>query len=495
MPPHGLPVQNALYTGSVIRRIEALFSQSADPPLMERAGLAVAELARELAGTGEILVVAGPGNNGGDALVAARHLKNGWFPVTMVMIGDPHRLSTDASAALAAWRAQGGVLETAIPSGRHWSLVLDGLLGMGLARPVTGRMEEWIGAINRTQAPVLALDVPSGLSADTGQVLGCAVRAHHTVTFIAHKPGLFTLDGPDHCGTVHLRDLGLTPVQLPPPSGWLLGTSLLAEAFPARRQNSHKGLFGSVGIVGGAPGMVGAAFLAGRAALRLGAGRVHVGLLAPALWDPVQPELMVRSAADTLALDQLTALVLGPGLGHSPEALTILQAGIARPVPLLLDADALNLLASHPQLQQPLARRQAPLLLTPHPAEAARLLNSSTADVQADRIAAALTLASRYRAQVVLKGVGSICATPEGRWYLNPTGNPGMASAGTGDVLSGMAGALLAQGLDAETALLAAIYLHGLAADRLAAQGIGPVGLAASELCDAARSLVNQSFR
>ena len=260
-----------------------------------------------------------------------------------------------------------------------------------------------------------------------------------------------------------------------------------------RLPDSHKGDYGSVGILGGADGMVGAALLAGRAALHMGAGRVYAGLLAhnhaPAV-DVQQPELMLRPPHDLFKLE-LSVMVAGPGLGISSEAYFWLCQALESSLPLVLDADALNLIAYFPQLQKNLAERKAPSLLTPHPGEAARLLGCSASAVQKSRNAAALQLAQNHNSAVVLKGANSVCATPEGDCFINTSGNPGLASAGTGDVLAGMMGALIAQGLTAQNALVLAVYLHGRAADELVQQGVGAAGLTASELPDAARRLFN----
>jgi ADP-dependent NAD(P)H-hydrate dehydratase / NAD(P)H-hydrate epimerase len=317
------------------------------------------------------------------------------------------------------------------------------------------------------------------------------VRASHTATFIALKPGLLTLDGPDHCGQVEVHDIGL-PVDDFPAVGRTVALDLFADCLRPRPRNSHKGSWGDVGVVGGAAGMVGAAMLAGRAALRLGAGRLFVGLLVPEALavDSIQPELMLRPARQVV--DVASVLAVGPGLGQSAEAHDLLAGALRRPVPLVLDADALNLLAAHPVLAGRCARRDALVVVTPHPAEAARLLGTTTAQVQADRVAAAGELARRLNCVAVLKGCGSVVAAPEGRWFINGTGNPGMASAGMGDVLTGLVAALLAQGWPPQSALLAAVHLHGAAGDLLAERGDGPVGLAAAELIDPARRLLNE---
>ena len=487
---HGTPV----YLTADVRAIEAAATPNL-PPLMERAGLAAAEVARDVSGgTGKpVLIFAGPGNNGGDAFVVARHLKQWYFNVTVLFAGDEKTLSADAKAALGAWRKAGGKMTQALPASQQWGLIVDGIFGIGLERDVSGRYAEWIAAINGLGAPILALDLPSGLHSDTGFVMGCAVRATHTVTFIALKPGLLTLDGPDHCGEVHLRDLGLDTQKLRPAQGHLLGREVLAGALRPRLQNSHKGDYGSVGIIGGNHGMVGAALLAGRAALKSGTGRVYVGLLArnAPLLDAEQPELMLRNADEVLKLANLTCLAVGPGLGQTPDAAFYLGWALESPLPLVLDADGLNLVAADAGLAGRLNKRTAATLLTPHPAEAARLLATTTREVQYGRVGAAITLAKNFDSFVVLKGAGSICAAPDGTWHINTSGNPGMASAGMGDVLTGMVAALLSQGAEPTAALLAAVYLHGAAADRAVADGAGPVGLTASETIEAARSLLN----
>ena len=490
---HNTPV----YRTADVRAIEAAAAAAPAPPqLMERAGLAAAEVAREASGGAgkPVLVLAGPGNNGGDAFVVARHLKQWYFNVSVAFAGDAAKLSADASAALKAWRSAGGSVAEAIPGAQDWGLVVDGLFGIGLEREIAGRHAEWVGAVNRLSAPVLALDVPSGVQSDTGRVMGCAIRATHTVTFIALKPGLLTLEGPDHCGAIHVRALGVDTQKLIPARGFVIGPEVLADALPRRALNSHKGDYGSVGIIGGDHGMVGAALLAGRAALKSGSGRVYVGLLArdAQAVDPGQPELMLRRADEVLKLAHLTCLAVGPGLGQLPDAAFYLGIALESPHPLVLDADALNLVAADTRLAGALRKRSAPSLLTPHPAEAARLLGTYTREIQGDRVGAATTLAARLNALVVLKGAGSVCAAPDGIWHVNTTGNPGMASAGMGDVLTGMIAALLAQGAEPKTALLAAIFLHGAAADHAVACGAGPVGLTATETIDAARSLLNR---
>lgn len=496
-PSASLPV----YRTDEIRRIESLAHSAAGlPRLMEIAGLAAAELARDIVADGgkSVLVLAGPGNNGGDALVAARHLKQWWHRVSLVFTGQRSRLPTDAAAAFDAWVANGGEVLTDPPRGalRTFGLIVDGLFGVGLERELSGAYAELIAAVNESAAPVLALDVPSGLHADSGRVLGCAVQARHTVTFIALKPGLLTLDGPDLCGDLHVRDLGLKVEALLAPKGKIIASAVLNAALPPRRLNSHKGTFGSVGIVGGAEGMTGAALLAARAALELGSGRVYAGLLGPDAprLDFVQPELMLRSAQDVLAMDALACLVLGPGLSQTHAAMRCVEQALARDLPLVVDADALNLIGAHTSLQDACRARRAATVITPHPAEAGRLAGVSTGEIQDDRVRSALWIAQRYHAVTALKGLGTVVATPDGTYDINTSGNPGLASAGMGDVLSGVLSALVAQGTPAPLATCAAVHLHGLAADRCRAQRGGPIGITASEIITAAREILNEAI-
>jgi hydroxyethylthiazole kinase-like uncharacterized protein yjeF len=458
----------AIYLTREIRELEA---KAGDMSLMERAGKAAAEFAATLVQEDkkDILVLAGPGNNGGDARIAAARLEEMFFRVSVA--SHPSEL----------------------PLEKSWGLVIDGLFGIGLARDISGDYAQLVDYANRQRCPVLALDVPSGIQSDTGQMLGCAVRATHTLTFIGLKPGLLTLDGPDHCGAVRVASLDVD-FSSTKPNAWVADRALFQSALKPRPRNFHKGNAGSLGVVGGARGMTGAALLAGRAALKLGAGRTYVGLLEHLAVDPAAPELMLRHVDDVLGQD-LDAVVAGPGLGRTEHAATLVGAVLASDWPCVLDADALNLIAEDKNLRNACERRSADTLMTPHPAEAARLLKLSIVEIQNDRIAAARALAERYHAHAVLKGNGSVIVARDGHLFINTTGNPGMASAGMGDVLSGILGALLAQRLSGESALVLGVHLHGAAADELAASGTGPVGLTASELTDAARRLWNMWLR
>lgn len=489
-----------LYRTDEMRALEAqAFAQSPDPPLMARAGLAAAEYARELLGeTGRaVLVLAGPGNNGGDAFEAATHLKRGFYRVDLVFAGDdPATLPRDAAAALAKWHAADGRLLQSIPPAARYDLVIDGLFGIGLARPLEGRAAALVETANAMPAARLALDIASGVHGSTGAVAGPAFRATHTLTFIAGKPGLYTGAGLDCCGVVRVAPLHLEAERLHAPLGRLATAAILRELPLARPRNFHKGMAGSVAVLGGAAGMVGAALLAGRAALKVGAGKVFLGLLAehaPPV-DEAHPELMLRRQDTLLADVPLTVVAAGPGMGTDTAAQRLLAQALRSEAACVLDADALNLVAHYAVLQSALQSRRAAAILTPHPAEAARLLGTTTAAVQADRLDAALRLAARFRAVAVVKGAGTVIAAPDGRWWINASGNAGMASAGMGDTLTGIVAGLLAQGLPPELAAAGGVHLHGAAGDRLAAEGRGPLGLTAGEVADAARALLNASL-
>jgi hydroxyethylthiazole kinase-like uncharacterized protein yjeF len=492
----GVPV----LTHEEIRAVEDR-ARSTSPSLMERAGRAVANAARRLASdTGApILVVAGPGNNGGDAWVAAAHLMESFHRVTVLDATGTTPKAPEARIARDGFASRGGEVVRQWPAAMKPALVVDGLLGIGLARDVDGGLAEIIHHLNACGAPVLAIDVPSGLDSASGRVRGCAVRAKNTITFIAHKVGLHTADGLDYAGAVECDDLGTGAIVAEVARGALLTCEAAREWLAPRKRNSHKGDFGDVSVIGGNRGMVGAALLAGRAALFCGAGKVRVALLspdAPAV-DALHPELMIASVDDALAG---SVIVAGPGAGQSPSSTsvtmferTVLPAVIHLARPIVLDADALNTIAYNATLETALAARtEGPTILTPHPAEAARLMHRSTAQIGDDRLAAALALARRFNAHVVLKGAGSICASPDGRWWINTTGNVGLASGGTGDVLAGMIGAFLAQKLEPAQALGLAVSLHGASADRLVANGCGPVGMTASEVSIFARQILNE---
>ncbi|MGB8599413.1 MAG: NAD(P)H-hydrate dehydratase, partial [Burkholderiales bacterium] len=478
-----------------IRQVETAALDNGAIDLMERAGLAAAELARKLLpdGATKILILAGPGNNGGDAFVVARHLLQWWFKVDAVFFGDEKKLPSDAVEARRKFMAANGKTLASLPTATDYDLIIDGVFGIGLCRDISVDYINLFNIINNLAKSILSLDIPSGIDADTGTIRGAAIRATHTISFIALKPGLLTNHGPVYSGECHVAALQVDAKKLCEPPGYLLDRQTVASFLKPRPRNSHKGHYGSVGIVGGATGMAGAALLAARAALRLGAGKVFVGMLSEGIaeLDVSQPELMWRAPEELLQDPELSVLAIGCGMGQSDFACILLRRAIALSIPLVADADALNLIATGDELQAALKIRTAPTIITPHPAEAARLLGKSTTEIQQNRVQSAIEMASRFNAFVVLKGSGSICATSDGRWFINPTGNPGMASAGMGDVLSGIVAALLAQGLDAEQALLLGVYLHGAAADACVKNGLGPAGLTATEVSHSARELLN----
>jgi len=449
-----------LFDAATIRAIEtAAAAHLPHHTLMQRAGLAVAKLALALAPNAKTIWIAcGPGNNGGDGLEAALHLRRWGKQVVVTWLGDEAKAPADALASLQRARAAGASFASQPPG--HWDLAIDALLGIGGARALEGAMADWAARMGAASAPILAVDLPSGLGADTGA--GLAIRATHTLGLLALKPGLFTAAGRDASGQVWLDDLGVA-ASGDEPTAWLTGP----PPSSSRPHASHKGTYGDVAVIGGAAGMAGAALLAASAALHAGAGRVYAALLDPAAFafDPSQPELMLR-AWDSLDLAKMT-VACGCGGGDAVRA--VLPKVLSAAGPLVLDADALNAIATDAQLQsllQARSRRDRGTVLTPHPLEAARLLGRSTTQVQADRLRAARDVAERFGCVVVLKGSGTVTAAPGTTPFINPTGNARLATAGTGDVLAGMIAARLAAGVTAFEAASGAVYWHGLAADR-----------------------------
>ena len=463
--------------------------------MQEAAAEALAVLRRHWPAARRVVVVAGGGNNGGDGIDLARQALAAGLDPVVVLVGDPDKLrakGTEAAQALAAWEQTGEPVHAwAARWLRDADVVVDALFGTGLSRPVEGLPAEAIRAMNDAGKPVLALDGPSGLDADTGQVLGVAVRATVSVRFIGLTPGLFRGAGPGLAG-----ELAYAPLTLPdtvrnaePVLAHCLRPASLHSALPPRARAAHKGHFGHVLVVGGNLGMAGAALLAGQAALRCGAGLVsvatrpdHAGALVAA-----QPELMVRGVtdADDLApvLDAASVVAVGPGLGQDQWAQGVLAACLAAGKPLVVDADGLNLLARDGHDCPPDA------VLTPHPGEAARLLGCATSEVQADRFGALGNLQQRWQAQIVLKGQGTLVTDNDGPPWLCPAGNPGMAAGGRGDVLTGVIAALRAQGMDAAEAARNGVLAHALAGD-LAAQA-GERGLLPSDVIGALRQVMN----
>ncbi len=480
----------ALYTAEQVRELDrrAIEDEGIDGyDLMQRAGAAAYRLLRmRWPAARHLVVLSGGGNNGGDGLVVARLARGAGLQVTLGLNRDPDRLGGAAARAWADWQAVDGhahACDALEPEAGD--VVIDALLGTGLDRPVAGAAAQAIGAVRAAQCPVLALDIPSGIDADTGAVWGEAVRADATVTFIGAKRGLYTGPAVDHTGPVFVDSLGvpervhagLAPGVVPIDADWP------GAGCPVRRPGAHKGDAGHVLVVGGDHGLAGAARMAGEAALRSGAGLVSVATRsahAPAMAS-ARPELMVKPIDDPTRelaplLEQADTVALGPGLGQGAWGAAALDAladcpGQAR----VVDADALNL-AAHREPGE-----LAWSILTPHPGEAARLLGRTTAEVQGDRFGAAQALSDRFDAVVVLKGAGTLVARPRERIRLLPGARPAMASGGMGDVLTGIAAGLWAQGMAVGPAADTAVALHAAAADR-ARGDWGPYGLVASDL-------------
>ncbi len=437
------------------------------PPhvLMQRAGLAAARLTLALAPHARTIWLAcGPGNNGGDGLEAAMHLKRWGKNPVVTWLGTTGSAPADAMASHQRAIEAGVAFSDAPPA--SFDFCVDALLGIGASggRLPEVRLAHWIETINAGKVPVLAVDLPTGLNADTGHLTQPCVLAQFTLSLLTLKPGLYTAHGRDACGQIWLDTLGVA-AQTPTvePTAWLAGK----PASQARLHASHKGSYGDVAVIGGAPGMTGAALLAASAALHFGAGRVLVGLLDGGSMRvaPQQPELMIRPVE---ALD-LKSVTIVCGCGGGEVVRHQLPRLLSSAAPMVIDADAINSIASDSQLDHLLrarAGRGLPTVLTPHPLEAARLLGMGTAQVQHDRLAAAQQLADRFACTVVLKGSGTVIAARGEVPVINPTGNAALATAGTGDVLAGMVGARLAADLPAFQAATEAVYWHGAHADQ-----------------------------
>ena len=489
--PPGLP----LYTAEQVRELDRLAIEEAGIPgytLMCRAGEAGwSRLITCWPDARCIVVVCGTGNNGGDGYVVARLARAAGLQVRVAQVGDAGRIRGDALTARTDYTVSGGTVEpfaAAILAGAD--VIVDALLGTGLQRAPEGIWRDAVAAINASGIPVLAIDIPSGLQADSGSVPGAAVRATETVTFIGRKRGLFTGRGPEYTGSTGFADLGVpdTVYSRFSPDCRLLVRPRLGLLAGPRPRAAHQGNFGHVLVLGGGPGMAGAARLAGEAALRTGAGLVslatrpeHAAVLAAAC-----PELIAHAVTTPMDLRELleraTIVVAGPGLGRTEWARSLLSVVLESRLPRVLDADALNLLARDPGYCDH-------WVLTPHPGEAGRLLQQSTMDIQADRFAAVTGLQQRYGGVVVLKGAGTIVAGNGRGLSVCGRGNPGMAAAGMGDVLSGVIAALIAQGMSLEDAAVAGVCVHALAGDRAALEG--ERGMKAGDVIAELRGIMN----
>lgn len=492
MPIHS---QVPLYTAAQARELDRVAIETFALPgydLMRRAGGALFRQCKlRWPEVRSITMLCGAGNNAGDGYVVARELLGLGYAVRVAWLKDPETLTGDAGQAAADYLQSGGEAEAfrgELPG--EPGLIIDALLGTGLAREVRGEWAAAIECMNASPAPVLSADIPSGLDADSGRVRGVAVEADCTVTFIGRKRGLYTAAGVRLSGQVVFDDL-----QVPagvyaevPVDTWVMETARLRRLLPARPRDAHKGCFGHVLVIGGEPGLAGAVRLAAEAAARAGSGLVSVATHAghAAAISAARPELMCHAVTTAGQLRPLLArasvVVIGPGLGQGAWGRQMFMEMLQSDLPLVVDADALNLLA-----REPAARGN--WVITPHPGEAARLLDTSTDGIQSDRFAAVQRLADRYRAVAVLKGAGSLVTTDSGPVLLCDRGNPGMASGGMGDVLSGVIAGLAAQRLDLFEAAWAGVLVHAIAADTAA--GAGERGLLAGDVLDALRGVVN----
>lgn len=460
--------------------------------LMSRAGAAAFRLlcAYEEA-PHSIVVICGTGNNAGDGYVLGRLALEAGLRCRVLFVGGRDRLKGDALRAAEAFRAAGGT-ERPFDAGElaHADVVVDALLGIGVDRPLTGEWKAAVEAVNAAGAPVLSLDLPSGLNADNGEVMGVCIRARRTVSFVGLKRGSFTGRGPDYCGSVTLDTLG-APESLfeGAPHVERMAADDLKHGLPRRERNAHKGCFGRVLVVGGDRGYGGAARMAAEAALRTGAGLVSLAVREAyvAAFTAVRPELMchgVRSGEDLEGLlDDADVVAVGPGLRRGDWGRALWAAVLASGKLLVVDADALHLLAEAPE-------QRGDWILTPHPGEAARLLGVSNVQVQADRFAAVEALVERYGGVGVLKGAGTLVAGRGGAIRVCPFGNPGMAAAGMGDVLTGVIAGLLAQGVSRFEAAGLGVLAHALAGDRAARDG--QRGLSAMDVVACLRRVVNK---
>ncbi len=503
-----------LVTADQMREMDRITIEELGVPgvvLMEVAGRGAAELVADLAPSllgWRVAVICGAGNNGGDGYVVARHLAFWGAEVTVFLLAPEDRVRGDARVNYdiiqrmglpMRWLTEDPLPEDLLEQFAEYDCLVDALLGTGLSSDVRGRYHTVIDAMNAAHTLTVAVDIPSGLSSDTGQPLGIAVEADATATFACSKIGLITHPGAEFAGDVRVVDIGI-PTDLTDRLGvqcHLLQTADARSLLPRRRLGGHKGTYGHVLCVAGSPGKTGAAVLCARGAARVGAGLVTVA--APADAQGAIAAHMVETMSDTYAesstgldaaeaIHRLTALVrgksalvMGPGIPTSEAMFEVLRELVGElTLPMVLDADALNLVSRTPS---PLKQASAPVIITPHPGEMARLLQTTVPEVQADRIATARRAAEGFGVWVALKGARTVLASPDGRVFVNATGNPGMGTGGMGDVLTGMLGGLLAQRLDPFEALQLGVLLHGLAGDR-AAERVGQHGLLANDLLE-----------
>ncbi len=479
----------ALYTAAQVRELDRYAIETLGVPgytLMSRAGeAALFALKKEWPQARSILVICGPGNNGGDGYVLARLARAHGFGVTTIAMGDPSLLRGDARRAYEDFVKDGGATSSWDSSALDSAhIVVDAVFGTGLSRTLDASVVPMIDAVNASARPVLALDVPSGLQSDTGAVMGASVRAHVTIAFIGLKLGFYLGRGPDFAGAIVFDDLGVSQAAIAhlPSSGQRIGEEEILQVLPPRPRTAHKGQNGDVLIVGGGVGMAGAARLAGEAALRSGAGRVTVATRPENVGAIVatRPELMCRGVENGSELQGLIEradiIAIGPGLGQDGWSRAMFETVIRSQRTTIMDADALNLLAQRGSKDLPTGHR----ILTPHPGEAGRLLGVTNAEVQGDRLAAARAIAEQFESIVVLKGAASIVMASQQIPAICDRGNPGMASPGMGDVLTGVIAGVAAQSQDLYPAVRVAVLAHAIAGDLAARRG--QRGLIASDL-------------
>jgi hydroxyethylthiazole kinase-like uncharacterized protein yjeF len=492
-----MPLPRPLYTVAQVRALDRYAIETLGVPdytLMKRAGEAALRVLRaRWPAARRIVIVCGGGNNGGDGYVLARFARAAGLTVSVLSAVPVEMLRGAAQQAAQDFKASGGQVRPFVAALlSEGEIIVDGLLGTGLTSPVRSETAEIIEAINAAERPVFALDVPSGLDSDRGAPLGAAVRAASTVCFVGLKLGLFLGDGPDFAGSVFFDDLEVTPPAVPEfrPRLERIVESEVSAALPPRARAANKGDFGRVLLVGSGPGMAGASRLAGEACLRVGAGLVTVAMAPDNLIAIAAgcPELICHAVTRAEELDGLLksadVVAIGPGLGRTDWARALWDRVLRTDKPLVVDADALNLLAESP-------RRHARWILTPHPGEAGRLLGTSAAAVQSDRLAALDTLVERYGGTVVLKGAGTLVATAGDTPGICERGNPGMATAGAGDVLTGTIAGILAQCRDPARAARIGVWVHAMAGDSAARSG-GERGLIAGDIARELRAWVNR---
>ncbi|MEO5346893.1 MAG: NAD(P)H-hydrate dehydratase [Magnetococcus sp. YQC-9] len=512
---------NRLLTSAQMREADRRTIESLGLPgvvLMENAGAAACEILRARVPEWRsrvVVILAGAGNNGGDGFVMARRLLQAGSRVVVLLLGRGAELKGDARTHHGVFVGLGGVVRELVggvdvagvlhPLLLHCSVVVDAIFGTGLTRPVEGIAAELIRLVTRSGKPVLAVDIPSGVCADTGRIWGCALPACWTVTFAAQKRGHRLHPGAALCGELFVVPIGIPESFLAIPEHDVALNDTQDLVIPKRSPDAHKGDCGRLLIVAGSVGMEGAAILVAQGAARVGAGLITVAtpaavqpVITAGLTEAMTLPLPLKASGEPL-LERITAgrfqpdvLAIGPGLGESESTWELVTALMTwKELPTLLDADALNILAGQGErIRQWAIGRRAPLILTPHPGEMARLWGMGVAEVQGDRLAIARRTARDWGVWVVLKGAGSIIAAPDGRAWINATGNPGLAAGGSGDLLTGIIAGLLAQNWPVESAVRAGVWLHGAAADACAAEQ-GMVGMLAGDLIGQVRRLRN----